>query len=528
MTYPGYSFFVQEDTVDKLKTLKSYRPVFIFCILFSCIVFYLLLSNGLVNSEDGLWEYDYYKAGKWTLSLGRWFSLYLDRLRFGVSTEPITSLLTLVCYSAGLVIMLHLFRMKGQGVISCLVCALFLGSVSVCSSLSFRFLSPNFGVAFLFDVAAAWLIIHCKKAWQAIGAGGILIAFAMGLYQAYIGCTCIVLLGYFLISLHENEKELKEILRWIAKGFGAAILGGGLYTLILNIHLGFFHLDMSSYNGADGYSLMNTIKTLPSSIPSTYRVFHRYFFEASSKLNVLQGAKIYLAVFLVALIFLGMGFWQILKRNKPKAILFAVSALLVPLACNAVLLIATESWTSLHMTLPMALCIPVLLCVETKLDLSGKFWSWFQKGNLLLLLVVLYGSIYQVQIDQETMLQGRTATITLAQGILHKLEETGNLDPDAQYCVLGIPSCNSLFEFSKVTEMAGGYARFGSWNSDYSCTRRSWQGVFRHLCGIDLEMCSVTDYGILAEEQAANNMPIFPEEGCILRIDDIIVIRVSD
>ena len=85
--------------IENLKgNLKQWLPTFITCMIFSIIIYFMLLSKGLVNSDDGLWEYNYYKAGRWSLSLGRWFWLYLDRLRFGISTEPITSLLALDCY----------------------------------------------------------------------------------------------------------------------------------------------------------------------------------------------------------------------------------------------------------------------------------------------------------------------------------------------------------------------------------------------------------------------------------------------
>lgn len=150
---------------------RIYLPLFVGCILFSFIVYFLLISQGLVNSDDGLWEYNYYKAGKWSLSLGRWFWLYLDRLRFGVHTEPVTSLITLACYSAGLVVMLDLFACNPARKIAWLACALLLSNVSVCVTLTYRFMSPTFGLAFLLAISAVWVIIKIKKPWLAIFGG---------------------------------------------------------------------------------------------------------------------------------------------------------------------------------------------------------------------------------------------------------------------------------------------------------------------------------------------------------------------
>lgn len=171
--------------IFKSKT-KQWLPVFISGLIFAIIIYYMLLSKGLVNSDDGLWEYNYYKAGSWSLSLGRWFWLYLDRLRFGISTEPITSLLALACYSAGIVILLDLFAIKVTDKITYLVMMLFLSSISVSASLSFRFMSTDFGASFLLAMLAAWAIVKINRKWLAVITGGILIALSTGVYQAYM------------------------------------------------------------------------------------------------------------------------------------------------------------------------------------------------------------------------------------------------------------------------------------------------------------------------------------------------------
>lgn len=505
--------------------MKEYLPFFVAGIFFSVVIYYLLISNQLVNSDDGLWEYSYYKAGRWSLSLGRWFWLYLDRLRLGISTEPVTSLLTLSCYSLGFVFILDLFEL-GKNKIGYLVSMLFLSSTAVCISLSYRYMSPTFGLAFLLSVVAPWILIKWQNRVAAVFAGGIFIAFSMGLYQAYLGCTCIILVGYFIYILQKEDTSLKSIITDIFKVLVSAAIGGLLYIVILNVHLRFFHTGMSDYNGGNMYSLGNTIKSFGESIAHTYRVFIRYFIENYYKTNALQQGKIYFAVFLFAIILLIIGFVRTVKLSKAKAILYILFVLAIPVASNAVLLIATSAWTSLQMTAPMALCIPILVCVETKVVCSYK--KWLERINILALAVLLYGNIYQVQIDQNSMLEGKIATTTMANEIIHSLSAEGCLDADLKYCVIGVPAHNDLFKTSLIYEKSNGYARFGSWTTDYTCSRRSWQGVFSNLCGIDLEICTADEYGALLEEKAVQNMGIYPNKGYITQVGDIVIIKVSE
>lgn len=510
-----------------LKGLRPYLPQFAVSMLFSVTLYFMLLSRQLVNSNDGLWEYSYYKAGKWSLSLGRWFWLYLDRLRFGFSPDPLTSLITLSCYCAGLLLMLDLFEI-GKRKVGYFACMLFLGSVSVCSSLAYRFMSPTFGTAFLLSMAAAWVIAKWKAPLLSPAAGSLLLALSLGLYQSYIGCACIALSGYFLYSVSRQQTTGKEILAAMARALAAGVLGGILYAIILNLHLSVFHIRLSDYNGASAYSLKNTILHLPDSITRVYREFFRYFSEKSFLLTPVRELPLSYGVLAPAAVCLLWLPVKCFKSDKIKALLGLFLILLSPLACNIVVLAATAAEMSVLMTSAMALCLPVFLCLLSRIEYPRGFFPWIRRLGFLAAALVLYGSIYQLQIDQHALMEGQAATVTMAEEILHRLDEEDCLDSGLEYCVVGVPSHNDLFEISRIYENSNMYARFGSWYRDPSCSRRSWQGVFSHLCGINLTMCPSGEYGALCSDEEVKNMPLYPESGFIARRGNIVVVKISD
>lgn len=517
----------------KMEVINLYRKIkenFIFFavnLLVSVILYFLMISNQLVNSNDGLWEYNYYKAGSWSLSLGRWFLLYIDRLRFGISVDPLTSLITLACFSAGFIFIQDLFEL-GKGKLKYLVSLLFMSSTVICITLSYRFTSPAYGLAFLLSALAAWLVIKCSHKLLGVVAGGVFIALSMGLYQSYIGCTSVILLGYFIVLLQKQNVDLKVILIDIVKSLLSAAVGGLLYIGILNIHLKVFHVSMSQYNGANSYSLGNTIKNLPGSIVHAYKVFSRYFLEGYFKSNVLQEFGIYFVVFLIAFVVLVVGLVRSFRIEKIRAVLYVLCMAAIPVATNVVLLIATGAWTTMLMTAPMALCIPILLCVETAILTDKEKCKCLTVANIGVLILLLYGNIYQVQIDQEAMLEGKIATTTMAQEIIHDLNDNNCLDADLKYCILGTPAANEMFQTSVIYEKANGDAMFGAWYSDISCTRRSWQGVFSYLCGINLQICTVSEYGRVLAEDSVTKMAVYPNDGYIMKMDDIVVIKVAE
>ena len=512
--------------INKIKSyITPYIPIFIGCMIFSSIIYFVLMANQLVNPYDGLWEYSYYTAGYWELSLGRWSWLYLDQTRLGISTDPLTSLITLALFSIGILRLLDIFELT-SGKPRYIICGLFLSNIAVCISLSYRYMSPTFGLAFLLNVFAAWLIVKIKNHFAAVPLSALMIAVAMGLYQADIGCTCLVLLIHLLHLLYRKNSTIREFLICMARCIVSAILGGILYILFLNIHLKIFHTTLSTYNGASSYSLTNTLKNLPASIVYSYKTFYNYFFETYTLTNIFQKYKIYVVVFLLLLILLVIACVSIWKTNKLKAILFIVLVPLTPLACNAVSFIATNTGTSVQMTAPLALFIPSITCFCLKVEC--KLSTTVKNITLVVLALTLYGSIYQVQLDQNAMLEGKTATTSIAGDIIDRLGDEGYLNSDKEFCVLGLPSHNKLFATSVLYESANNYAKFGNWWIDAGCSRRSWQSTFRYVCGINIPLCSATAYQTLSADAEIREMPIFPAEGSIIEKDNIVIVKVSN
>lgn len=215
----------------------------------------------LVNAYDGLWEYTYHAAGKWELSLGRWFWLYLDKIRFGVNNDPWTSIMTILLFSAGVYLISDLFCLEDKKV-TFLFSSLFLSSTAVCVSLSYRFMSPVFGFAFLLSVLAAWFTLKFKRVILLVLAGSLMVALSMGAYQACLGCTCLVIAGYLLWKLNCADVSWRQLGLYTGKSAAMLSLGGILYVLLLKVHLAIFNTPLSTYNGADSYSLWNTLKIL--------------------------------------------------------------------------------------------------------------------------------------------------------------------------------------------------------------------------------------------------------------------------
>ena len=81
-----------------LKYLRQDRWIIAGLLAAACLIYLPMIANELTNVYDGLWSANQYQAGNWELSLGRWLWPFLDKLRFGLSTEPFISILFFVLF----------------------------------------------------------------------------------------------------------------------------------------------------------------------------------------------------------------------------------------------------------------------------------------------------------------------------------------------------------------------------------------------------------------------------------------------
>lgn len=506
--------------------VKKYIP----CgLIFLCglALYSQLMSQQLVNSYDGLWEYTYHSAGKWELSLGRWFWLYLDKLRFGMNNDPWTSILSILLFSAGMYVIADIFSLKNKAV-SFLVAVLFISSTAVCVSLSYRFMSPVFGAAFLLSTLAAWVTLKSEKIVLPVLLGSFMLALSMGAYQSYLGCTCVIIAGYLLWQLYNTDVSWKQLGITLGKSAAMLLVGAVFYILLLQIHLKIFHTALSGYNGANTYSIWNTVQKLPLTIKNAYSIFYMYFFKQLYKTNMFQSYQIYLLVFaVVGAIFL-IGFVWIWKKSRIRALCFLTLVLLLPVACNAVALVATDVGISIQMTAPLALLVPVLVCVASQIKGSLRVIVPVQLAALAVVLLILWGNIYQIQIDQNAMYEGRTAATAMAENILHELADQDCLDQNLQYCFVGIPAGNGLFHVSDAYALANTYALVGVGWTDPESARKTWEGIFYHFCGVDLNVSSISSCANEIAEADLESMPAYPRPGYVKRVGNVVVVKVNE
>ena len=527
----------------------AYVRFFLISWLYMLIVYFSMYANGLVNHWDGIWEYSYYKAGKWSISCGRWLWPYLDRVRLGIGVEPITTMFTCALFALGFTVAIYFLAGVTESLRRYYLAAfLLLGSMSVCISLSYRYMSPTYGFAFMFAIFSTGMLSgngflsrrknandtpKVRFVIMEIVVSGFLIAAQMGLYQAYLGCTGVFAVILLLDRLSDEDKTFKDILALMGRFAAALALGGVLYVVGLKIHLAVAHVALDSYKGADSYGLLNTLKSLGSSIVRAYSEFWNFFFGFTHRYSIFMNIKpfyIVLMVLAVTVLVAGLLVYviRIFRQDIKKGIAAAVLTLLIPLGCNIILLIATSADYSLQMTVALALCIPAIICLLQKYagENDSKPLKVFGYLRTLVFILFLHGVVIQTEVDQEAMRVGMESVARMADSIVEDIKDEGLLSADKPLCVIGVPAASELYYMSRACEGANQYALFGAWGT--WAGDKSWKGVLHNLLNINVEMAENPEYGYILSSDEFREMPCYPNEGYIKEIYGVVAVKVSE
>jgi hypothetical protein len=503
--------------------IKSHAKYIFINMAFGIMVYFMMISENLVNSYDGIWNTSHFIAEAWETSLGRGLLHYIDKVRAGVVAGPLNTALALLIISIASTVIIDFYVMENKK-IGMLVSLLLIVNPVVCDTLSYCFTSVGYGMAFLFSVLSARCIC-CRYRIAGILFGAIFLALSLGCYQAYFGVTCLLLLLQVMKMLLDCD-DIKRIAEFLIKGILAIIVGGIFYSIISTVLLKKYGIEMASYGGASEVSVGRIIALFPESIKLCYKEFYGFFVKSRMGTTVFDKTIIlFCGIVLLVFICVFRHCFVIWCKNKVYVLCFLACVCLVPVVCNAIVLLVGIGMSTL---MSMGMVAGVALVPAIMLFIDGRGGFFLRRSGYILLLLLLWVNILTVEKDQLALKEGRTATAQLTDSVVESLIADGYLEDGIPIAFVGKPCENGLFAKRPAWNSANWYARFGDWWTGAANNRRSWIGVLEECCGIQLNLCSAEKYEEMHQKGVFSEMPIFPAEGSIKEIDGVIVVKISD
>lgn len=165
--------------------IETHVKFILISLILEVFIYFMMLSENLMNSNDALLHTSNYDAGKWEISLGRGMLHYLDKARDGIVSVPLNSILTLCIISIIGVLILELFSIENK-LLKLLIPLILSANPVMCAILAYTYTSVNYGMAFLFAVLAVYCIYYGSRNMGTL-AGGYVLPFQWGVINHILG-----------------------------------------------------------------------------------------------------------------------------------------------------------------------------------------------------------------------------------------------------------------------------------------------------------------------------------------------------
>ncbi len=526
------------------KIKKTWKMSFSFTFILGLLIYLYKFTNVIPNSDAVKNFYssqNMVASGRWLLAVACGFSSFFD-------LPWINGLTSLLFIGVTAAIITEIFDMKNPVVIF-LSSGLLVSFPAIWITMAYGFTADGYMIAMALAALSVYLTRMqwiSKAHWKKSLLSGICICMACGIYQAYVSFAYIFAVCYFMVELLENRWDRKTYLRWIGTQIviyvGAMAAYYGIWKLCLSLQ----GVAVTPYLGMDQIGSVG--KGLGHVVVMALKTFLLFFAEW----NFLEkGLTIYSALNIVFLLFFGTGMTvAVIKsgciKQKMNILLLVACLLSIPVGCCVWLF--ASSGVIYHALMFQSICGLYIFTV-----VLFDRWIHPKISNLLMIVLIMYifnnavsANIYYNYMHQTIVKTNATATEISTRIHLHdsgkekyivfygELAGWKEEDYNKQDKLLYVGPARTLLQknllsahyLSLYTDFDLSYYRIH--NEDYPLVERGTEWPVPFDQDFRFPLLGEKEKEELGRTEEVKNMPIWPAEGSVKRIGEVIVVKLSE
>ncbi len=523
----------------KINIRREWKSAFLTVMILGLLIHFPVLAGDYPN-HDGLssmyFDQNMITSGRWFLGVACGISSYF--------TLPwLIGLLSLFFLGIGAAALVEFLEIRNE-----------LGAILISGLLvSFPALSATYAYIFTADgymlgLCLAFLsVLLTKKSQRGFIAGGVCLAFSMGIYQAYLpfaillsiyGCVAVIL------SDAPVRKKIWRILHYPYMG----LLGMGLYYLLLRILLKIQGKELDTYQGINGMTAGGGI-----SLSEKLRNAGHDFLAFTGKGNVLYNNILSLtALGVLILVFVILLLRLCIMRGYLKKWYFYPLLLLIililPVATNVILLISPE--VTYHLLMRYQWCLyPILALVFIlrygfqQTELSGQMPVYMRKSGAIgkkpgtLCMIVMQWTVlaaalililnYAVtdNIAYSNLQKKYEKTYAYCLRLVDRMEQTEGYYTGMPVAMIGVQNRKNLPQ-TDITEAVTG--NIIGMSGDYLIyTDTNYQAFLKNYLGVTIELVPDEEMERIYTTEEYQALNSFPEENSMKVVDGVLYIKTE-
>ena len=472
---------------------------------------YMFFSK-LPNFDDSV---SLYNKGL-TFEVGRWFIPFTRFLSKGMSIPIVIGLFSLICIVLSVWLICDILEIRNKIYIF-LLGLLMISFPVVTGTFTFMFTADAYFLSLLFACLSIWLIAKKSNIIRSILAV-ILLAFSIGIYQAYYDVACTLVGIYILLQFTKNKREIfsrngsqKNIVAMIC-----ALIGGMVLYLLINKVV--FYLFGIKYETA---SLLELFQNLPRAICDSYMNFISIFTKDFAGVSYCRAVRICL----IGLLILFVAIYEILivKKGLWNIICGNIILLLFPIALNFINFAMINREMDTLMVYSYVF-IPILPFTLVYSKFSGIKMECAYKV-LISILVLILSWQYMLQSNRVYigMDLAKSSAISYYTSIITEIKMTEGYKDDMPVVFLGENTEDgTVFNNGEVYR---GDVRGVMYLKRY-INMYSRDSFMAYYCGFSPAKYS-GNIEELEKQEVIKNMSYYPDDGSIAIVNDVLIVKIG-
>lgn len=510
-----------ENTLKKWSQsiLPQWKVCFVSAILIGLLAHLYKITNWLPNWDSLVFRYDSQNM----LAIGRWFLPVVCSFGSFYDLPFLCGITAIIFHALGAVVVCKIFDVK-KNFTAAMIGAVIVSFPTVTSVMMYNYVADGYSIAFFMSALAAYCMTREKPKYIC---AALLLALSMGIYQAYITVSVMLLLMYLIDRLMSGETEWKPILKKSVHMLCTGILGGILYFAVLKLLLAVFSTELLDYQGVNAAASLSGLD-IAASLYVIKETFLAVFFDFSGGICVYSALNVIILVLTVALYIRRIVHNQLYK--KPASLLMTVffAVMLIPGACILAFVNASVDYHNLMRMGYVIFYLMFLILYERNEGMPEKRASVKCWALLLIAAVLTVNQIVIANVSYHTAQMAYEKSFGVLMRIADRIEQT----PEAENCdkllVIGALADSEAYSVvlpPDITGITDGYILRAD---DEMVGQSVLRSALNDYCGKNYTFIRGEEKKTLLERADVQAMGTWPRAGCIVVSGDTVILKLGE
>lgn len=380
--------------------------------------------------------------------------------------------------------------------------------------------------ALLFAVLSVWCWDRYRYGFLS---GIVLLAGSLGFYQAYVSVALVLMILLSIRSCIRKEKTIL-ILRKGLLGILMTVLAGLMYSALVSVSCRLTHVSLSSRDGIDLQTVAGRFGA--SVLKNVAGAYGEWFRKAFSSVPVYPDwLQAVLISVLMGIMLASLAVVAVREKQDWKTILLEmVLVLLIPLASNALSVLGKEGMPDLLMFSAYCFFVLVVFLVSCAYrTLPGKGCFGMRVAAVVCMLTLLWGNVQTSNILYLKKDLERQSALSTMTRVVDKIETFPEyIMNETPVAFFGKYPQRTVRGFEDMIQIEGaGFS--GTITSSHPLSYFNiYQAYCNYILNCNIRICEDEVWYHLLETPELEQMPCYPEEGCMQIIEETLVVKMNN